>query len=558
MRRAHRRWALLAVGAALSATLVVAILLQLDGAEPSDRAAQGDRERGTAAGLPRLRTVLVRTGSGPVPRAPRPGTGRPKVAAGPARAGRPEYVDGQLLVKFEHDASRHAVSAALAEAGVDVEDRVDKIDVRVVDVPAPRTAEALAELRASPAVEYVERDVAMQMFDTIPNDSLWPGQWGPELVQAPRAWDSATGSATIVIAVLDTGVDHAHPDLQGATIPGYDFVNGDADPSDDEGHGTAAAGVMGARTNNGEGQAGLCWRCSLMPVKVLDGSGEGDTASVAAGIIWAADHGARVISMSLGGEGTTQTLSDAVEYAVGKGVLLVAAAGNSGSATPVYPAAYPQVLSVAGTNDDDGLYSWSNYGAWVKVAAPGCNTAPWIDAAYVNFCGTSSAAPLVSGLAGLALSAQPGATSAAVVQAIAGTAAPLPSAVEHGRVDAARALAALGAPAASPRAPPNSAPSADSVEGGRAYEGSLTARFRQRRFVHQVTGGGIAAELRFRGVRSLTFTIVDSDGTTVARVSGRSPLRLAEDLEAGRYALVVRSAARRKARFTLSVSPIDP
>jgi thermitase len=116
-------------------------------------------------------------------------------------------------------------------------------------------------------------------------------------------------------------------------VAGYDVINDDADPRDDRGHGTAAAGVIAARTHNREGQAGICWNCSIMPVKVLDSNGSGTTSAVASGIVWAADHGARVISMSLGGAGTTQALTNAVAYAAGKGVLLLAAAGNSGTTT---------------------------------------------------------------------------------------------------------------------------------------------------------------------------------------------------------------------------------
>jgi subtilisin family serine protease len=555
MRRLHRRWAVLGfVAVLIAAGAVAAAIWRLD-AGPSERAARQEPDRDRVRG-PRLRTVLVRTGRRPRAGRMRPGAPSPRMGSGGTPASRPDYVEGQLLVKFEDDVSSGEARATLERAGADFEDGVRKLDLAVADVPAGEAREALAELRASPAVEYVERDVTVRGFETIPNDSLWPSQWGPEMVHAPRAWEASTGSASIVVAVLDTGVDPAHPDLQGAIVGGYDFVDGDADPQDDGGHGTASAGVISARTNNREGQAGVCWSCSLMPIKVLDAAGMGDTASLAAGIVWAADHGARIISMSLGSDASTQTLADAVQYAASKGVLLVAAAGNSGSPAPVYPAGYPQVLSVAATTAEDALYSWSNHGSWVKVAAPGCNTAPWIDADYVNFCGTSSAAPLVSGLAALAMAARPGATSADVEQAITGSAAPLPGAVRHGRVDAAGALAALGArPAAPPSAAPQPAQPDDAErEGGASFQGSVSGRSRQRRFVHQVMGGKTTAELRFSGARTLTLAMLAPDGTTVARVAGKSPLRLVRRLDAGAYELVVRAPKRRRATFALTVS----
>jgi subtilisin family serine protease len=354
------------------------------------------------------------------------------------------------------------------------------------------------------------------------------------------------GSPQVVIAVLDTGAAPDHPDLRGRLVAGFDFVNGDSDPSDDEGHGTASAGVIGANTDNGEGQAGLCWTCSLMPIKVLDAEGGGDSSSLAAGIVWAVDHGARVISMSLGGEGTTQTLADAVRYAARKGVVLVAAAGNEGTSNQMYPAAYPETLSVAGTTQSDALYSWSNFGSWVQLAAPGCNTAPFIDGRYVNFCGTSSATPLVAGLVGLALSARPGATKADVEQALRSTATPLPGAVQYGRVNASAALAALDArPVATPT----------SVAPGPAkpLEGGLSRRVQVRRHVRLLDRGAFAAELRFTGARALTLTLVDAEEAVVARTRGASPLRLSANVgEEGAYELVV-SGRKLKGRVRYSL-----
>src|SRR5262249_19000614 len=154
-------------------------------------------------------------------------------------------------------------------------------------------------------------------------------------------------------------------------------------------------------TNNRAGVAGMCWTCSILPIKVLGDDGTGSMDDVAAGIVKATDAGARVINLSLGGPAGAQTLQDAVDYAYARNVIIVAAGGNSGVSTPFYPAAYDHVVSVAGTDESDRLYSWSGFGPWVRIAAPGCNPAPTVDGGYATFCGTSSATPVVSGLIAL-------------------------------------------------------------------------------------------------------------------------------------------------------------
>jgi thermitase len=160
------------------------------------------------------------------------------------------------------------------------------LDVHVLNPDVAGGAEtALAALRADPRVEYAELDGVVRALQ-IPNDELWPTQWSPVKTRAPAAWDLTTGSPEVVVAILDTGVDPAPPDLRGQMVPGFDFVNGDSAPSDDNGHGTAVAGIVGAGSNNGIGVAGYCWRCRLMPVKVLDANGIGSTSTLSRGIVW--------------------------------------------------------------------------------------------------------------------------------------------------------------------------------------------------------------------------------------------------------------------------------
>ncbi|MCO8127543.1 S8 family serine peptidase [Acidimicrobiia bacterium EGI L10123] len=278
-----------------------------------------------------------------------------------------------------------------------------------------------------------------------PTDTFWSNQWGPRQVSAPAAWDVTTGASSVVVAVLDTGVNPG-PEFDGKLLSGIDLVNDDSDPADDndQRHGTAVAAIAAADANDG-GVAGMCWTCRILPVKVLAADGSGSSYDIAQGIAWATDRGADVVVMSLGGPSSSRAIEDAVAYARARDVVVVAAAGNAGSTTPNYPAAHAGVIGVAGSTSTDSRYSWSNHGSWVDVAAPGCNGAPIPKATsgYGDFCGTSSATPLVAGAVALGLAL--GATGAQVEDAVRTTAVPVGSWVAHGRIDADRMLTAVAA-----------------------------------------------------------------------------------------------------------------
>jgi len=291
---------------------------------------------------------------------------------------------------------------------------------------------AMAErLAADPRVLWAEPDYLAYPAATTPTDPLFPDQWGLDKIDAPEAWDVITGTNTVIIAIIDSGIDFSHPDLAGKIwvnpgeiagnsldddnngfiddVNGWDFVNGDNSPADDNGHGTQVAGIAAAATNNALGVAGVCWNCSVMPVKVMQASGVANYSAIAQGVLYAAQKGARVINLSLGGYSYSNALRDAVQAAADiYGAVVIAGAGNDGISAPFYPAAYESVLAVTGTDQNDVKASFSDYGSWVDVSAPSVAiTTTFMGGDYGTVQGTSYAAAFVSGQTGLIWSQHP-------------------------------------------------------------------------------------------------------------------------------------------------------
>jgi RHS repeat-associated protein len=333
--------------------------------------------------------------------------------------GKKGHKEGEMLVKFKADVSQTAMDQVNAKHGTGLVKMIPQIGVYKVKLPAGVTAEEMAgRYRLEPEVEYAEPNYMMYAVVT-PNDPQFFQQWGlnntgqsggtPDAdIDAPEGWDVTTGQTSTVMAVVDTGCDLNHPDLQGKFIAGHDFINDDSDPWDDNGHGTYVAGILGASTNNTVGGAGVLWQNQIMPLKVLGSDGSGSYEDVVSAILYAADNGVDVVNMSLGGSDPSDTLLDAMEYAYNAGVVLVSAAGNDNGGV-LYPAAYTQFgIAVAATDHNDQRASFSNYGSEVDVAAPGVNIySTWWDDTYSSASGTSAATPFVSGLAGLLLSQDP-------------------------------------------------------------------------------------------------------------------------------------------------------
>ncbi len=361
------------------------------------------------------------------------------------------------------------------------------------------------------------------------------------------------------MAILDTGIDPGQPDLRGKLVAGYDYVNNDQDPSDDNGHGTAVAGIVAANSDNGIGVAGYCWACRLMPVKVLGADGTGFASGLAQGIIWASDHGALVINASLGSPVGDLTLAAAAQYAWLRGVLVVAAAGNESAPVLDYPAALPNVLSVSASDQNDRLYGFSNSGA--SVAAPGENSTTGLGTSYVSFLGTSSAAPVVSGIAALAFSVVPGATPDQVERAIESSAVPIPG-VASGRVDAyatlhtlAPALAPTGTPAAPGQARQEGGGSGTRVGATRTK--IVTGRLRRGRNASVVlaTGAGLLrARAKVRAGRATIRIRLLAAGRVAASARGAGRASLRAQVGARTYRLVVSTTSRRPVAFALTIS----
>jgi len=311
-----------------------------------------------------------------------------------------DFSSQQILVKFKPGTSLPEVAQIHRQLGGQVKETIPGIGVQVVTVPKGQEKEKVKAYSANAKVAYAEPDFAAQALGS-PDDPGFVNQWGMITVQATQAWDVTTGSPSINIAILDTGVDLDHPDLADKIVDNKNFSSSNT-TDDVYGHGTHVAGIAAAITNNGIGVAGLGYAATIMNVKVLGDTGSGTYSSVASGIIWAADNGADVINLSLGGTSESQTLQDAVNYAWSRGVVVVAAAGNNGKSDLFYPAGYANCIAVAATDANGEKPLWSNYGDWVDVAAPGREIySTFKDGSYGYKSGTSMAAPHVSGLAAL-------------------------------------------------------------------------------------------------------------------------------------------------------------
>lgn len=310
-----------------------------------------------------------------------------------------------FIVKLSNGTSIDAYSQSLQDTGLIVTGVLQELNAVVVSGDYDNLEDFSSVL--PPGYSYIEENLVSLSILETPNDPFYSLQYGLDLINAPDGWKYEKGSSQVTIAILDTGVDLAHPDLAGKLVAGYNFVADNDKPQDDNGHGTGVAGICAAVTDNDTGIAGVSWGASIMPVKILDASGNGSFTDAARGIIWAADNGAQVINLSLGGYTSSSLLEDAINYALQKGVIVVAASGNRGIDMITYPARYEGVIAVGSVDQNAQRSAFSNYGLELDVVAPGSAIFSLSRLGnYGYLSGTSAAAPFTSGLAALMLSAK--------------------------------------------------------------------------------------------------------------------------------------------------------
>lgn len=309
-----------------------------------------------------------------------------------------------ILVKFKSNVGQDKKNEIHAKLKTKTKSKIAKLNTEVVSIPSGSNyTDTIGKFKKYSEVEYAEPNYLAAALMT-PNDPLYNSQWGLKKISAPAAWDNAKGGG-ISVAVVDTGVLSTHPDLSGEVTSGYNFVSSNTNTTDDHGHGTHVSGIVAGMTNNGIGVASIGYKATIIPVKVLNSSGSGTYAAVSSGIVYAADRGAKIINLSLGGPSPSTTLQNAVTYAVNKGVYVVAARGNSASSAPLYPASCKGALAVTATDSSDNLASFSSYGSDAFIAAPGVNILSTSKtSSYVYMSGTSMATPHFAGLLELALS----------------------------------------------------------------------------------------------------------------------------------------------------------
>ncbi len=356
------------------------------------------------------------------------------------------YVPDRVLIRFKQTPTLEQFRSIVQPIG-DCEFTIPQLAVHAIRIGTGQNPLALAkQLEKNPAIEYAEPDYYLQLAYT-PNDPLYSNQWDKPMINAPEAWDYTKGDPNTIIAVLDSGYRLDHEDLQGQLANYWNVVLNNNDVHDDLGHGTLVFGMAGAIMDNNLGLAGLAPKCRFLMVKITSGGGATDSAS-AAGMTWAADHGARVVNFSLAGPSGSTTLQNGVTYLRNAGVVFVVAAGNNNNTSATYPGIYTHSIAVAESNDQDNRGYQSTYGTWVEVAAPGQNVWSTNWDSYSDYqprTGTSYAAPLVTAEAGLiyGIIADPGERTTALadeVRNIIQSNCVAKSFVAYGRVDVGAAI----------------------------------------------------------------------------------------------------------------------
>lgn len=335
-----------------------------------------------------------------------------------AKSEKPKHVADELLVQFKLGTSDGKAKEALQAQGGAAVAEIKQIRTKRIKVPTHALEKVKAALAKNPHILFAEENfIAAGAFE--PNDDQYARQWHLPKISAPAGWDLTTGTDLEPIAVIDSGVDPSHPDLKGKLVGGYNFLDNNTDTHDVLGHGTAVAGTAAAASNNIIGVAGVAWENPVVPLVVLDPNNWATYYDIAQAITYAVDHGVRVINISIGGSSRSSTLQNAVNYAWNHGAVIFACAHNYATSTPYYPAACDYAVAISATTSADLLASFSNYGNWIDVAAPGTSIRTTNrGGGYGSWNGTSFSSPMAAGLAALMLSVNPDLTNAQLVELI--------------------------------------------------------------------------------------------------------------------------------------------
>jgi subtilisin family serine protease len=359
------------------------------------------------------------------------------------KKGRVTYAPGELLIKFKDNLTSEQEGNILKNWGLTVKSEIPQIKVKVLNVPEESEAALARALAKNPNIEFAEVNGIAELAMTV-NDTYFASEWHLPKIGAPIAWDTSTGSG-VTIAILDTGVDATHPDLAAKIIPGYNFYDNNTNTSDVYGHGTKSAGTAAAVTDNGVGVASVAMNSKIMPIRVAGTNGYATWSALANGTTYAADHGARVVSMSFQNPSSNSTVLTAANYARSKGTVVIGASGN----TSAYDGTVASNLMtiVAATDSTDNRAGWSTYGPSVDIAAPGVSLYTTTNGGgYATWSGTSAATPAIAGVAALVIAKNSSLTASQIDNILYTTTLDLdtPGWDQYygwGRVDAAAAVA---------------------------------------------------------------------------------------------------------------------
>ena len=424
------------------------------------------------------------------------------------------FAPGRIIVIPRAGLKDSAMASALGEVRGRGR-RLGGSGLHIVEVPAGSERAAVERMSRHRYMKFADLDRRIAP-DLITNDPYMGSAWHLPVISAPTAWDQSQGRG-VIVAILDSGVDSTHPDLAARIVPGRNFYSNNADTSDVYGHGTKVAGAAAASSNNGAGVAGVAGQASIMPIRVTDASGYAYTSTLAQGLTWAADHGARVANISFEAAGMSSVIA-AANYMRSKNGLVTVSAGNSGALSSTAPTT--SMITVSATGSTDKLASWSNYGNVIALAAPGVGI--WttvVGGGYKTVSGTSFAAPVTAGTVALMMAAQPTLTNVQIEKLLYSSATDLGTAGRdvyfgYGRVNAGAAVqAAMAAGMAADTKPPTVSVTAPTASG--TVSGLVAVDVSSSDNV-----GVVRAELRVNGKTVATDTsgpfAFSWDSTTVA------------------------------------------